>query len=238
MENWKDIKSFSFNLSLCTSKNFFSNGYLMEFQMFTAELRWGRRQRFPSRLFIEVSFHVLGLHSSFQKKSCLEFVSFYYSSTSIWMVFCFTFEEAGRGLRQVECGVYYGFMSCFPICLLCLEQHGFHQEQTIPHSFILGVCASFYFAWWGIPRSAKREVSGLVCYGVSTSPLFCLITKWGRPFWVFLLTYLSRSLMGLLVFRNYLVLNYRWVDASRLILDWCLAWIVLASSKAAFPQIL
>lgn len=154
MENWKDIKSFTFNLLLCTSKKFFCNSYPTEFWMFAAELRWGRRQLFPSWLFAEVSFDVLGLHSSFQRKSCLQLVNFYYSPTSVWMVFCFTFEEAGRGLLQVESCVYYGFMSCFPVCLLCSEQHGFHHKQTIPSSFILGFWCHFLLH---LMRNSKKS---------------------------------------------------------------------------------
>lgn len=131
-------------------------------------------------------------------------------STSIWMVLCFTSGEEGRGLPQVNSGMRYGLMSCFPVCLLSSEQRRFHHKQAIPSSFILRVLCHFLLHMMkNSKKKSKEEVLGLVCCGVSTSPLLCLITKRERPHWVFLLVYLSRSPGGLFVWGNYLVLYYR-----------------------------
>jgi len=82
------------------------------------------------------------------------------------------FKEEGRGLLHVDSGVYYGFMSCFPVCLLSSEQCGLHPKQAVPSSFILGFFVPLLLHIMRNSKKKSKEVSGLVCCGEFT-PLPC-----------------------------------------------------------------
>jgi len=79
-----------------------------------------------------ISVHVLDLHPSFQRKPYSQFITFYYDSISIWLVFYFIFEKKNRGLLQLDSGMYNGFTSWFLICILYSEQCTFHRKKAIP----------------------------------------------------------------------------------------------------------